>query len=576
MTKNQSLICTVIVVLAGIMLLGMAIRPLFVPHLTGTADGFAHKYRLVNFHQSLSEGTLRPRWAGNAVLGYGAPLYIFNYSVPYYLVDAFYRIGFTINTAAQIYAALTIIISFLCMYALAALLWGRWAGVVAGLVYTFAPYHLFTVYSYEAWGEMLAFVFPPLLLFLLFSASRTKPSHKIAIHAWFTTTIIAWVLFILTHNISSFITSPVIVLFGLIACKNDKIKLLYLVKIILLVILISCFFTLPAFTLTDTIKIPALLTKEIALRKIYMIPVMEQIKTSWSVIMGQDIIYKEFTVGIPIVGALFAGLFSLVFSRTRKQMNPFVLSVLGILMLSLFFVDPLSDVFYAFRPLQYVLYPYRFLFLATFAGSLIAGCLLRKHLLVGIFFVIVTVMAGYPFAHPYMDIFLFPRSFFSQPQMLGFAVPTLKTMGIAEFLPATADINFLVNEEQRYLTQGTLPEKFILPPDSGSVVRSSVKQESLSATIQAGRNLRLTVSTLYYPNWTASIDGKHVPISHDTFGRITLDVPAGTHDIRLRFGYSTIEKLGWSISAAGIVLFLLFLTYPRIIHEAIVKCIRPK
>ena len=158
--------------------------------------------------------------------------------------------------------------------------------------------------------------------------------------------------------------------------------------------------------------------------------------------------------------------------------------------------------------------------------------------------------------------------------MLGFAVPTLKTMGIAEFLPLSADINFLVREEQKFLNQGIVPEKIILPPDSGSILRSSVKQESLQLTIVANHPLVLTVSTLYYPNWNASLDGKSIPVTHDTFGRITLNVPLGSHNILLRFGYSAMEKLGLSISVVGIILFLLFLLFPRIIHKTIPKGIK--
>src|SRR3990167_2656379 len=112
MIITQPKIPIVITILVCIMLLVVAIKPLFSPYLTGTADGFAHKYRLVNFDQSLSEGIIRPRWVGNAVLGYGAPLFLFNYSIPYYMVDGIYRMGFTIQTSSQIYAAITLLLSF--------------------------------------------------------------------------------------------------------------------------------------------------------------------------------------------------------------------------------------------------------------------------------------------------------------------------------------------------------------------------------------------------------------------------------------------------------------------------------
>lgn len=529
--------------LVGILLLYIAVRPVFSPYLIGSADGFAHKYRLVNFDQAISEGTLRPRWIGNAVLGYGAPLFIFNYAVPYYLVDSIYRFGFSIQTSSQLYAALTLITAFLTMYLLASRLWGRGAGIVAAAVYTFAPYHLFTVYSYEAWGEMLAFVFPPLILW---SLSKS----------WYAATIVTWVLFIMTHNISSFMMSPVILLLAFCIGKRDGASLFYLLKIAILVIMMSSFFLLPAVALTDTIKIPALLAKEIAMRKNYMIPLIEQLHTAYTALLGQHIEYKNFTVGVPIIGILCIGTLTLIWPGVKRTLRPIGLSLLGLLVLSLFFVSPVSNIFYAFLPLQYILYPYRFLFLATFSGSLLAGYFFKKSIPAGISIMILAVIFGYPFTHPYLEIFPFPQSYFSQPQMLGYAVPTLKTMGVSEFLPKTADISFLLNQEHTYLATGTLPKKFIIPEGFGNVIAQTVRQESLSATINAKQNILLTISTLYYPDWQATIDGTSVPVGHDQHGRIVLSVPAGIHRITLHFGYSTIETVGIIISLCGIGLFI--------------------
>lgn len=545
-----------------LILLYIAIRPVFSPFLPGSADGFAHKYRLVNFDESLSRGILRPRWTQNAVLGYGAPLYIFNYSVPYYIVDALYRMGYSIQTASQLYAALTMILSAITMYLLVSLLWGTWAGVLAATTYMFAPYHLHTLYSYEAWGEMLAFTYPPLLLYLLISLFRIPADNRVRRKLYFASIVIIWVLFILTHNISTYITSPIIGVLALIYAKHTRNTYVTLGKIAGLVALISCFFTLPAITQTNTIKISILMVKEFEMRRSYMIPLIDQIRTNWAALTGPPVIYQAFTIGIPILITLFAGICFIIANRIMHIRHKhvaviplFVYALFGILILSLMFVDPVSYTLYIFKPLRYVLYPYRFLFLATFTGSILTGYLYRKSIPTGICIVILTVLFGYPFAHPGIDVFSFPPSFFQQPQMLGYAIPTLKTMGIAEFLPQTASIDFLVSEEKAYREYGVLPQKFIIPNGSGTIISQSVKPESLSVRINANSEAPLTVSTLYYPNWRATLDGKHIPVSHDREGRITLTVPRGIHSIQLTFGYSTIELVGICFSLLGIVLF---------------------
>ncbi len=542
----------------SVLLLYFVVRPVFTPYLLGTADGFAHKYRLVNFDRALSQGTLRPRWIGDAALGFGAPLYIFNYSVPYYIVDAIYRLGFTIQTSAQIFAAATLIAAFFTMYLFISRLWGRWAGIVSAAVYTFGPYHLHVTYSYEAWGEMLAFAFPPLILWLLYGALRSSPVHRLVKLFWYAGTILTWVLFILTHNISSFMMSPVILLLAFLLSKRNSASLIYLARIAILVVLISGFFLLPAVALTDTIKIPELMTKEFALRSLYMSSLVQQIRLSYAALFGKHILYQVFTVGVPILGVAFLGLFAIIFPQ-KNNLRAIGLAFLGLLALALFLDNPISNIFYIFLPLRYVLYPYRFLFLATFSGSALAGYLFRKSTIAGLCIIILACIFGYPFTHPYLEIFPFPVSYFSQPQMLNVAVPTLKNMGTEEFLPATADVKFLNEEEQKYLTTGILPKKFILPADSGTISAQTIRQESLSAAVHTTRNVTLTVSTLYYPGWRATIDGKSVPVSHDQYGRITVSVPVGVHAVKLYFGFSAIEIAGIAISLIGIVFFVITL-----------------
>lgn len=554
-----------ILVIGCLLLLYLAVSPLFSPYIVGTADGIAHKYRLVNFDHALSSGILHPRWMGSAVLGYGSPLFIFNYSVPYYIADAIYHTGVSIQTASQLYEALTIITAFGAMYLLASRLWGRWAGMVSALVYTFAPYHLHTIYSYEAWGEMFAFTFPPLIIYLLLSYIRIQEASHIRKKIFYTLTVITWVLFILTHNISSYISSPAIALLGFVATKMNKRTFMSISAVLLPVILLSAFFTLPAVLLTNTIKIPELMAKESALRFLYMIPLITQLRMSWSAVLGEPVVYQKFTIGIPIAVILCISIWKfIVFLRSRVISStsrnnifpPIAIMLLSILIASLFFVDPVSSVWYAFRPFQYALYPYRFLFLATFAGSVLAGYVSKKSFLSGICIITLSVLCGYPFAHPTLDVFSFPTSFFIQPQMLTYASPTLKNMGVEEFVPKGADVQFIGQAEQAYLTQRVLPQKFIIPEGAGSIGISEIKDESLSATINANQTLPLTISTFYYPNWKASVDGTTVPVSSDRYGRIVLSVPKGTHQIQLHFGYNTTEIVGIMISVAGIVVYI--------------------
>src|SRR3989344_4958233 len=91
---------------------------------------------------------------------------LFIYILPYYVTAGIKLTGLDMRTTTQIYQGITIILSFIFMYKFAAKLWGKRAGLAAATVYSYAPYRLLTIYLYEGWGEMTAFVYPPLILYL--------------------------------------------------------------------------------------------------------------------------------------------------------------------------------------------------------------------------------------------------------------------------------------------------------------------------------------------------------------------------------------------------------------------------
>jgi hypothetical protein len=533
---------------------------LFHPWISGTADGFAHKFRFAAFHRSISEGNLRPRWLGDVALGYGAPIFLFNYIVPYYIVESFYRMGFSINTASQIMQALSVITAGIAMYIFVQKIWGDWSGIVAATIYSYAPYHVFTLFSYEAWGELWSYLFIPLILYLLLLAFE-KPTMIRSVFL-----ILSWALFVMTHNISAYISAPVILCFGVILAQNNKQKIIYLCKIFLKTICISAFQWIPAIFLTDTIKIPVLFAIEIKQRMIYFKPILTQILTNFQVIKTGYVQYYEFTIGLPIICVLLAGVVIFTLMAVKKltgnpQRKPYALLALfsfTICVITLFLADPHSNALYGFRPLQYVLYPYRWLFIATFSGSMLAGFVLKKISIPSISFLAIVFVSGYPFIHPDLDTFSFDNSFFFRPQMVNRAYPTKKSMGIAEFLPVKLGLQHIYMIQDNYLARSIpLPKKFEIPFQSGSVTSSKLKQEYMTAHIHTSQKTPLTINTAWYPNWVAKIDGKKTAVIADNVGRIQLEVPKGTHDIVLYFSYSLAEKVGIFVSMIGVALLFL-------------------
>ena len=70
--------------LAALLTLGLlGVAPLFHPGFPASHDGHHQIVRLMHFHRGLVDGQLPVRWAGTALCGYGYPLFVFTYRLPF-------------------------------------------------------------------------------------------------------------------------------------------------------------------------------------------------------------------------------------------------------------------------------------------------------------------------------------------------------------------------------------------------------------------------------------------------------------------------------------------------------------
>src|SRR3989338_7386795 len=69
-----------------------------------------------SFFESLRDGNFIPRWSSQIIYGYGYPLFLFTYPVPYYLASLFHVFGFTFINSFKIILALSFLSSGAAMY----------------------------------------------------------------------------------------------------------------------------------------------------------------------------------------------------------------------------------------------------------------------------------------------------------------------------------------------------------------------------------------------------------------------------------------------------------------------------
>ena len=146
-----------------------AIAPLFQPGFFWGAHDARHSvYFLYEFDRSIQDGILYPRWSPDITFGYGYPLFNIYGPLAFYLGETFHLLGLDLLWAIKMVFATSFVLSGLTMYLFVRRLMGGWAGLIAGLVYVYVPYHIGDIYMRGAFAESVALVFFPLILWTFY------------------------------------------------------------------------------------------------------------------------------------------------------------------------------------------------------------------------------------------------------------------------------------------------------------------------------------------------------------------------------------------------------------------------
>ena len=81
-----------------------------------SGDFNIHIYRIIAFFDSLKEGILIPSWAAQLNATYGNPLFLFNYSLPYYAISFFHFIGIDFINSTKLYLGMVFYFSGITIY----------------------------------------------------------------------------------------------------------------------------------------------------------------------------------------------------------------------------------------------------------------------------------------------------------------------------------------------------------------------------------------------------------------------------------------------------------------------------
>lgn len=511
------------------------------PGLPVTHDGQDHVARIANFYASLSEGNIVPRWAGNLNWGYGHPVMMFLYPLPSYLASLFHSFGWGLVDSLKLVFASTYVLSVLGMFLWAGSVWGIEAGMVAAILYGFAPYRFVDLYVRGAIGEHVAFACVPYILWAMWIQARHGKITRISSSVM----LLGTAALILSHNALSLMFIPLIILYGLYLILYEvKQRARFGIAALLCLgwgFALSAFFWIPAFfegkyTLRDIVTGGDFLQR--------FVPWNWFIKSSWNYGGGNE--FSKSLGSAQWFGLLIA---LCIFRKANKECRMMVGFLIAILATSLFLMTSGSVwIWQTVTLLQKFQFPWRLLSISVFvlsglAGIGISGLPYAYKRVISVLLCVLAIVstAGMWHAKEYRN---YSEKYFTSVYH--------GTTDTGESSPIWS-IRFMEHEPNASM------ENILGNAKISNLFRSTTHH---AYSITGSLDTRVVENTLYFPGWVVSVDGKPVSVQFqdpEYRGLMTFMVPSGTHKVDVRFGQTNVRRFADILSGVSAMLFIVFL-----------------
>ena len=565
--------------------------PLITPLLRWTAvpcthDGHLHYHRVAAMRYAWENGLLFTRWLPDLAFGYGYPFFVYREPMPLYAVLWPHLLGLTLPVATNLFYIIAILACGWFMFLWVRDILGSWAGLVAGMAYMAAPYVLVDALVRGNSPESAAL---PLFPLLLWAGRRWLLEGKAR---WFGTAVFGLILLSLSHNISLLIFTATLGIYLLALAwlhrLNWRIWLARLVLLFGLGLGTTIFYTGGALLELNSVTLEqSTTTRNNDFRFNFTTPaeILAPVAPENPSLLNPPL---PFRLGWVPLGLAVLGVAVAIFKRKKlpREIQFHVWLMMAGTAVFLFISLPISQFIWEGLPLiDFVQFPWRFVGRAALPLAFLAGVPFftltpalshrekeqkspppgRGRIRVGVALTVaLLVLEAIPNVYPNV--------------CQEAAFPTINTVHQYEhetglvgvdpegsYFPRTVaqrpsssplEADYLNNEAPQRL------DTAVFPPDT---LVESITYEKLGVTAQINSPEPFTARYLSFdfPGWVATVDGDPVPITpEDPSGLITFPVPAGNHEISVRWQSTPTRTalLGLSLfSLAGVLVVLLVL-----------------
>jgi hypothetical protein len=497
-------------ILALLLLTTIALWPFFKKGFFESHDGEWMVIRFSAFHQTLRSGQFPVRYVERLNNNYGYSVLNFLYPLPFYFSEIPKIIGFNFVDSIKITFVISTLISAIAMYWALTQYFSKTASFTGSVLYLFAPYRFVDLYVRGSIGENMAFAIIPIILGSILKVSK---GNKIC----FPVLSLSVALLIIAHNVIAILFIPIFILIAFIINKKYFLKT---TLFIMIGILVSAFFWLPALFDLQFVRLSQLKVSEAT---DHLVPFTKIIYSKWG--YGPFPSQQDgFSAQIGIIPVLIF-LITLYLSFIKKQNNLFIKVLVVIFILSVFLISPFSLYVWKSVPfIDIIQFPWRILSLIVFTTAIFSANLIDK-VNKNYFWILITLAAIFS-----VIIYSKPKNFVKRDE--GYYTTNESSTTVKdEYLPLWVKENPTTRAK----------EKIIVSPES-QIIEKNISQLKYSLTTVSKEESIVQVNTLYFPGFIAKLDGKHVPIDYfNPSGLIQVKLPKGTHKVIINFGRTPVH-----------------------------------
>lgn len=523
-----------------------AVWSLLHPGFFTSHDGEWMVIRFTDFHRALREGQFPVRFGGRLNHGYGYPVFNFLYPFPFYFAEVFYIFGLSFTASVKATFILSFFLSGVFMFLWTRNYWGNLGGLISALVYIYTPYRFLDVYVRGSLGEAVAFIFPPLIFWMIDRLRKKYSRRDLIIGALGIGALIT------SHNTMAMLFLGLILAYVLFL--KPKLSLIsYLLSVIFLGLSLSCFFWLPALFEKKYVIFDRVLVSNFFAH----FPTLKQLLfPSWGYGPSLPLSDKDtlsFQIGVVNLAVVFL-VTALVFKNSKFRKNEKTLFFGICFLLSIFLMTDYSYFFWRLFPIyNFIQFPWRLLSLTTFSSSFLAGALInplpQKFKKTVTFLTVASLLIlNRDYAKP--ESYVFKDDSF-------YATNEGTTTVADEYMP------IWVKEPP----QKRAEEKVEVLEGRLAIEELAVRSNRVSFLAKGEKEAVVRINTIYYPGWKVFVDGKTWNFDFkNKFGVIQFKVPKGDHNVLVVFKETPLRKTADAVSliSLGLCLTLFLKEYDKI------------